>query len=235
MHRNLKSHLNGTSKHLPSLLPFVFSAASERSLGAVLEKYARYLKDNPTVKAADFAWSLIEKRSALKYRLTLYAPTIEELQTEIDKEMALRKADNPSTVISRPDTGKKSILGIFTGQGAQWPQMGLDLLSTFPVTRGWFEELQDSLDQLPAEYQPDFSLFEELAAPKSSSRIQEAAVAQPLCTAVQIVLTRLLATLGISFDTVVGHSSGEVAAAYAAGVLNAHDAIRIAYLRGRVS
>ncbi|KAK8912872.1 Highly reducing polyketide synthase aurA [Metarhizium anisopliae] len=235
LHRNPKSHLNGTSKHLPSLLPFVFSAASERSLGAVLEKYARYLKDNPTVKAADFAWSLIEKRSALKYRLTLYAPTIEELQTEIDKEMALRKADNPSTVISRPDTGKKSILGIFTGQGAQWPQMGLDLLSTFPVTRGWFEELQDSLDQLPAEYQPDFSLFEELAAPKSSSRIQEAAVAQPLCTAVQIVLTRLLATLGISFDTVVGHSSGEVAAAYAAGVLNAHDAIRIAYLRGRVA
>ncbi|KID61511.1 Highly reducing polyketide synthase aurA [Metarhizium brunneum] len=235
LHRNPKSHLNGTSKHLPSLLPFVFSAASERSLGAVLEKYARYLKDNPTVKAADFAWSLIEKRSALKYRLTLYAPTIEELQTEIDKEMALRKADNPSTVISRPDTGKKSILGIFTGQGAQWPQMGLDLLSTFPVTRGWFEELQESLDQLPEEYQPDFSLFEELAAPKSSSRIQEAAVAQPLCTAVQIVLTRLLATLGISFDTVVGHSSGEVAAAYAAGVLNAHDAIRIAYLRGRVA
>lgn len=219
----------------PALLPFAFSAASERSLGAVLEQYARYLGDNPTVKAADLAWSLIQKRSALMHRLTLYATTIDDLQSEIRKELALRKANTPSTIVSRPDTGKKSILGIFTGQGAQWPQMGLDLLSAFPVTRDWFEELQVSLDQLPAEYRPEFSLLDELSAPKPSSRIQKAAVAQPLCTAVQIVLVNLLSSLGISFDTVVGHSSGEVGAAYAAGILTARDAIRIAYLRGRVS
>nr|A0A0M4L8I7.1 RecName: Full=Highly reducing polyketide synthase aurA; Short=HR-PKS aurvA; AltName: Full=Aurovertin biosynthesis cluster protein A [Calcarisporium arbuscula]ALD83627.1 polyketide synthase [Calcarisporium arbuscula] len=231
----LDSLTNGEESTKPALLPFVFSAASEKTLGALLEKYDSYLGENPNVEAMDLAWSLIQKRSALMYRVTLYAPTIEGLQSEIQRELALRKANTPSTVISRPDTGKKRILGIFTGQGAQWPQMGLDIISTFPNARVWFEELQASLDSLPTAHKPDFSLLEELSAPKPSSRVQEAAVAQPICTAVQIVLVKLLSAIGISFDQVVGHSSGEVAAAYAAGVLNAHDAIRIAYLRGRVA
>ncbi|KAM3064985.1 hypothetical protein ACMFMF_011456 [Clarireedia jacksonii] len=233
LHKSPKSVLNGVSRTPSALLPFAFSAASERTLGAVLEQYAKYLRDNPHVELVDLAWSLIQKRSALMCRLTLYALTVEELQSKIQKELTLRKANTPSTVISRPDNRKKRILGIFTGQGAQWPQMGLDLISTFPAARGWFEELQTSLDELPTEYQPDFLLLDELSASKSSSRIQKAAVAQPLCTAVQIVLVKFLSALGISFDAVVGHSSGEIGAAYAAGVLTSRDAIRIAYLRGR--
>ena len=55
---------------------------------------------------------------------------------------------------------------------------------------------------------------------------------QPLCTALQIILVDLLQTAGITFAAVVGHSSGEIAAAYAAGFLSASDAVRIAYYRG---
>src|SRR5207244_3134115 len=55
---------------------------------------------------------------------------------------------------------------------------------------------------------------------------------QPLCTAVQVVLVQMLAHAGICFDAVVGHSSGEIAAAHAAGFLSATDAVRIAYYRG---
>lgn len=62
--------------------------------------------------------------------------------------------------------------------------------------------------------------------------MQEAALSQPLCTAVQVILVDLLQAAGIHFTAVVGHSSGEIAAAYAAGFISAHDAIRIAYYRG---
>ncbi|KAL4875877.1 ketoacyl-synt-domain-containing protein [Aspergillus karnatakaensis] len=225
---------NGVPKHA-IVLPFAFSAASERTLGAVLTQYDTYLKENCNLNAIDLSWSLMQKRSALKYRVPLYASTISDLQTKITEEIALRKSNNASTVVSRSDTERKKIMGIFTGQGAQWPEMGLDLITTFPAAKEWFQDLQKSLDTLPLEYRPKFSLLGELAKPKGASRVQEAAIAQPLCTAVQIVLVNVLWALGVQFDTVVGHSSGEVAAAYAAGVLNAHDAIRIAYLRGKVA
>nr|UOK93122.1 AstA [Aspergillus stellatus] len=219
----------------PVTMPFAFSAASERTLGAVLGSYEHYITENSHIDPLDLSWSLMQKRSALKYRVALCAATADELKIKINDELALRKANSSSTVVSRSDSEKKLVLGIFTGQGAQWPEMGVDLINTFPQARGWFEEMQKSLDELPGGQRADFSLLDELAAPKASSRIQEAAVAQPLCTAVQIVLVNVLYTLGISFDAVIGHSSGEVAAAYAAGVLNAHDAIRIAYLRGKVA
>jgi acyl transferase domain-containing protein len=213
----------------PVVLPFTFSAASERTLGALLQKYQEYLESSPSVEPNDLAWSLLKKRSALMYRLTFSAPTISTLRDQIEEELLLRKANKSSTIISRQKSQTKRILGVFTGQGAQWPQMGLDLVAATPQARVWFEELQSSLDDLPIEHRPDFSLLEELSAPASSSRLHEAALSQPLCTAVQIVFINFLSAVGVSLDVVVGHSSGEIGAAYAAGLLTARDAIRIAY------
>ena len=65
--------------------------------------------------------------------------------------------------------------------------------------------------------------------------ISKAQFSQPLCTAVQIALVDLLFASGVRFDAVVGHSSGEIGAAYASGILSAKDAIAIAYYRGVVA
>lgn len=67
------------------------------------------------------------------------------------------------------------------------------------------------------------------------SRVNEAELAQPLTTAVQIGLVNLLAKSGVRPSQVVGHSSGEIAAAYAAGAISAKSAITIAYHRGRLA
>lgn len=82
---------------------------------------------------------------------------------------------------------------------------------------------------------PAWSLSEELAADASTSRVSEARFSQPLCTAIQIGLVDLLHTCGIRFSAVVGHSSGEIGAAYAAGLLTRRDAISISYYRGHVA
>ncbi|RYP74293.1 hypothetical protein DL771_003114 [Monosporascus sp. 5C6A] len=73
---------------------------------------------------------------------------------------------------------------------------------------------------------------EELLANASDSRLDEAALAQPLCTAVQIVLVDLLRAAKVKLAAVVGHSSGEIAAAYAAGYLSDRHALYISYYRG---
>lgn len=77
-------------------------------------------------------------------------------------------------------------------------------------------------------------LVEELLKTEATSQIDQAEYAQPLCTALQIAISNLLALWGVRPSSVVGHSSGEVAAAYAAGAITAKTAIAISYYRGQV-
>ncbi|KAL3251096.1 hypothetical protein ABHI18_010823 [Aspergillus niger] len=221
----------------PQILPFVFSACTEKTLVDVLECYDRFLQEHPDIDLVTLAESLLKRRSAFNHRVVITAASIEALRTEIQIELEKQgsaRAASPG-IMSRPSNAPKRILGIFTGQGAQYPQMFWDLIAASPQAMVWMAELQESLDSLPPEYRPDFSMVQELSAPESSSRIREAFVSQPLRTAVQIIQVNFLRALGVSFSTVVGHSSGEIAAAYAAGAISAADAIRIAYLRGLVA
>ncbi|PWY85948.1 thiolase-like protein [Aspergillus heteromorphus CBS 117.55] len=137
----------------------------------------------------------------------------------------------PSTITRRRQIGAQSVLAVFPGQGAQWPQMGLDVISTCTHAASWLQELLDSFETLPAQDWPKFTLLDELSAPEVISRLHSAAFSLPIRTALQIIQIRILRSLGIEFAAVVGHSSGEIGAAYGAGQLTALDAIRIAYLR----
>ena len=107
-----------------------------------------------------------------------------------------------------------------------------ELIDTVPLARDLVGTLDQALQALPDAYRPSWRILEELERDGDESRIQEAAFSQPLCTVVQVVLVELLRTAGIEFAAVVGHSSGEIVAAYTAGFLSATDAIKIAYLRG---
>lgn len=80
----------------------------------------------------------------------------------------------------------------------------------------------------------DFGILE-LDGLASGARIHEAELSQPLCTALQIALVQLLCVLGVVPTAVVGHSSGEIAAAYAAGALSHESACKVAYWRGQVA
>lgn len=214
------------------LSPFNFSASSEKAFIGILSAYASYLRANPSTSLRDLSWTLNCRRSTLPYRLSLAAPTTQVLASKLEE---LAKA--PSGVVtasSRTTNGSESpkLLGVFTGQGAQWASMGAKLLATSKLASDRIADLQDSLDRLPAEHAPSWRLVEELSKATGTSRISEAAFSQPLCTCLQIIIVDYLKAAGIKFAAVVGHSSGEIAAAYAAGYISAEDAIRIAYYRG---
>ncbi|CAI7581498.1 unnamed protein product, partial [Penicillium palitans] len=111
--------------------------------------------------------------------------------------------------------------------------MGARLIESSPFAASRIAELDDALQTITyAEDRPSWTIHEELLASKESSRLAEGALSQPLCSAVQILLVDILRAAGITFTAVVGHSSGEIGAAYAAGILSAKDAVRIAYFRG---
>ncbi len=110
--------------------------------------------------------------------------------------------------------------------------VGATLVESSPFAKRRIVELDNALQSLPQEDRPHWKILNELLAGDGVSRIAEAALSQPLCTAVQVLLVDVLQAAGINFTAVVGHSSGEIGAAYAAGLVSATDAIRIAYYRG---
>jgi hybrid polyketide synthase/nonribosomal peptide synthetase ACE1 len=228
------SDVGATDNSSVSFAPFVFSAQTETSLVALLEQYSQVLKTRANIDTAELAWTLHSRRSQLPTRAAFSASTIEHLSAKIDNKLAAVK-QKPGTTIGIRPSGKPAapcVLGVFTGQGAQWPAMGAVLIRSSSFVRKKIEHLEESLATLPHADRPTWSLLQEMLAGDGTSRIAEAALSQPLCTAIQIVLVDLLRTAGITFAAVVGHSSGEIAAAYAAGFLSAHDAIRVAYYRG---
>ena len=107
--------------------------------------------------------------------------------------------------------------------------MGHELLSAYPLFAASMERADVQLASLGAEW----SLLKELSSKPGESRINEATISQPCCTAIQISLVNLLRSWGIYPTVVCGHSSGEIAAAYAAGFLSDYDALSIAFFRGQ--
>ncbi|KAI6456437.1 putative PKS/NRPS-like protein biosynthetic cluster [Pyricularia oryzae] len=160
----------------------------------------------------------------------------QSLQETLSKTTAAEKPTKlgePPKALASPDEGV-GILGVFTGQGAQWAGMGRELMLHNGTFRRAISRCQDALATLPVVAdRPAWSLAEELSREEKQSRIAEAEFAQPCTTAVEVALVDVLAAHGVRFSAVVGHSSGEMAACYAAGILTLRDAVRIAYYRGR--
>ncbi|KAK4171885.1 putative dual specificity polyketide synthase [Triangularia setosa] len=216
--------------------PFVFSAASESSLVAHLKAYAEYLKTRGDIKAKDLAWTLQSRRSHLPVKAAFSAASVEQLVAKLDDKLADLKRTAGTTVGVRSgskSTSTPKVLGVFTGQGAQWAAMGAELIKSSEFVRKRLGYLENVLETLPTTDRPTWRLVDELLVNSNTSRIGNAELSQPLCTAIQVVLVDMLKGAGIKFSAVVGHSSGEIGAAYAAGYLSDVDAIRVAYYRGQ--
>ncbi|ORY67416.1 uncharacterized protein BCR38DRAFT_510284 [Pseudomassariella vexata] len=217
-------------------MPFLFSANSEKTLASQLETYLSFLENTTDVENTnlrDLAWTL-SRKSGFSLRTTCSATTIDSLRSKLSTKLEAKKNDNKPLGV-RPSMKNKKILGVFTGQGAQWPMMGYRLIESSSFARKIVDQLDESLQSLPEQDRPTWSIKEELAKGSDESHVMEAAYSQPLCTAVQVLLVDMLSKAGVSFDAMVGHSSGEIAAAYAAGYLTASDAVRVAYYRGLYS
>lgn len=214
----------------------MFSAASEVSLQRQLQAYSDYLKSHKEIDAIDLAWTLRARRTQFSTKAAFSALSVEQLASKIDAKLATAKQTPGSNIGIRTSTKSAAtgphILGVFTGQGAQWAGMGGQLIKSSEFARRRINELDRSLATLPSSDRPEWCIHNEILAGAETSRIAEAELSQPLCTAIQIVLVDILHAAGVSFSAVVGHSSGEIGAAYAAGFLSGHDAIRIAYYRG---
>ncbi|KAE8380488.1 hypothetical protein BDV26DRAFT_135722 [Aspergillus bertholletiae] len=204
---------------------FVFTASDEAAAASLAKRTATYLQQVPNAQEAnllrDLAFTLSQRRSQLSYRLAVSATSVVELADTLGKTQGqVRKA------MRTPRLGL-----VFTGQGAQWPEMGASLLEQYPVFADSLLRANRTLKGLGCTW----NLIAELLKDSASSNVHEPLYSQSLCTAVQVALVDLLRSWGVQPTAVTGHSSGEIAAAYAAGMLTHEGAIMAAYYRGLLS
>ncbi|KAI0199499.1 polyketide synthase [Astrocystis sublimbata] len=120
---------------------------------------------------------------------------------------------------------------VFTGQGAQWHSMGASLLQ-YTI----FGDCIRHMDRILATLSnpPPWKIADIISGACNPERVHEPQIAQATCTAIQIALVDLLASWGVRPAIVIGHSSGEMAAAYASGRVSLTEAILAAFVRGQV-
>ena len=162
------------------------------------------------------------------HRLALVAHSEKEVVDKLNGYLSESKVKG--LVIGRAKSeNQKEIVFIFTGQGSQWWAMGRELLKNDPLFRKKIEKC----DRLLSKY-ATWSIIKELSRDEASSKIDDTAIAQPAIFALQIALADLWKARGVTPTAVIGHSVGEVAAAYCAGIYTLNDAIRIIYHRSRL-
>ncbi|KAJ4409179.1 Type I Iterative PKS [Gnomoniopsis sp. IMI 355080] len=203
---------------------FVLSANDEGSTKNTLSNLSIFLEQHPEVfqkqLLRNLAYTLCHRRSHLSWRIGLVASSAAEL---------VEAVSSSDTKPVRAAQQAPRIAFVYTGQGAQWHAMGRELMEAYPV----YAKTMEDADRCLADLGAQFSLIEELSRDKGTSRVGDACISQPACVAIQLALTNLLHSWGITPSAVTGHSSGEVGAAYGAGALTLEQAMTVAYERGQ--
>ncbi|KAH6685860.1 hypothetical protein F5X68DRAFT_276598 [Plectosphaerella plurivora] len=213
---------NGTAKRSSGDHPerpylLVFSANDEESLKGQHVAIRDHLVDEGVnVVMRDMAHTLSERRTRHFHRG--FAVVDSETLSGDSFNTGKQRAEQPRVAF------------VFTGQGAQWSRMGKDLLETYPTAAQKVRELDEILQKIPQP--PSWLLFDTLTQPLSPDVLKRPEISQSACTAFQLAMLAVLADAGVKACSVAGHSSGEIAAAFAAGLLTSEQAIKIAYYRG---
>ncbi|KAL6710125.1 hypothetical protein ACN47E_009916 [Coniothyrium glycines] len=203
---------------------FVLSANDEHSLLSAGRTLAEHLRSHSISDEETFLDNLVFTLNERRSMFPFVSTVVSKGRTDLESKLC-----NLSP-ISRTHKTPPGVGFIFTGQGAQWWRMGRELLD-YSIFKNSLRRCDAVLQRLGARW----SLIDELLKDQDASRVQEATYSQPLCTALQIALVDLLSSCNIHPRHVVGHSSGEIAAAYAAGALELNAAVKIAYYRGYLS
>ncbi|MDT3396169.1 amino acid adenylation domain-containing protein [Streptomyces sp. B1866] len=178
------------------------------------------------VDLADLGHTLAHRRQHLESRLSVVYDSRASLAEVL---AACERGEAHPRALPGRQREERRLVWVFTGMGPQWWAMGRQLYEAEPVYRAAVDAVDREIAALAG-----WSLTEEMAAGEGESRMAETWLAQPANFAVQVGLAALWRAYGVRPDAIVGHSTGEAAAFYEAGVYTLKDAVRIIVHRSRL-
>lgn len=202
----------------------VLSARSEQALADLAKDYAEVIQGTDEV-LADICYSAANHRTHHEYRLAVVADGAEGMVGQLT---AFGNGEQvPNLVAGQVASDDCDVVFVCSGMGQQWANMGRSLYEKEPVFR-------DVIQACDAVFQnlADWSLVDVFTT--DAHDVNQTEVAQVAIFALQAGLSALWQSWGVVPKAVVGHSVGEVAAAYIAGALDLDDAIAVVYHRSRL-
>ena len=211
----------------PPAIALAISARTETALNELGKRYAQHLQASSSQELRDVGFTACAGRSALPHRCVVIGSTAEQLHKQLRNDA---DADGASAIFRspRPRREKPRVAFLFTGQGAQYPEMGRSLFDVHPLVR-------DTLTRADAVLRPHLglSLLERLFS-KDPEALTPTRVQQPALFALQVALGRVLTSWGITPEIVLGHSIGEYAAAYFADAFDFEDGLLLVAERAKL-
>ncbi|OHV57945.1 hypothetical protein BCD48_42800 [Pseudofrankia sp. BMG5.36] len=208
-------------------VPWVLTARDDDALRARAADLRAHLAARPDLPAAQVGRALATTRTAFERRAVVIGRTTDDLLGGLDDLVS----GTPSPTVVGPGSAQGApgrTVFVFPGQGAQWARMGLELAESSDVFRAELTGCADAVGRYT-----DWSLLDVLAGAPGAPPLERVDVVQPALFSVMAALAALWRAQGIEPDAVIGHSQGEIAAAYVAGALSLDDAARIVTLRSR--
>ncbi|MGW3233850.1 SDR family NAD(P)-dependent oxidoreductase, partial [Kitasatospora sp. NPDC001095] len=208
-----------------SVIPWVLSGHNEAALRAQARQLREHLAAAPLPRPADVAHALVTGRALLGHRAVVLGEDHESLLAGLD---GLTSGDTLAAVVGGAPAGADRAVLVFPGQGSQWDGMAVELLDSHAV-------FADSIAACERALSPyvDWSLTEVLRRAPGAPGLERVDVVQPALFAVMVSLAAVWRSVGIVPAAVVGHSQGEIAAAYVAGALSLDDAAKVVALRSQ--
>ena len=211
------------------LVPWVLSGHGHGALRAGAARLRSFVRADESLAASEIGLTLA-RRAKLEDRAVVLGNGRDELLAGLEAVSA--GESTPSVFHALAGSAGRTVAFLFTGQGAQRAGMGAELYRAFPV-------FKDALDELCTELDAHlgYSLLEVMFAQEGSparTLLDETMFTQASLFALEVALFRLLETWGVQPDYLLGHSIGELAAAYVAGVFSLGDACVLVAARGRL-
>jgi phthiocerol/phenolphthiocerol synthesis type-I polyketide synthase E len=206
----------------------MLSAKTNTALESATVNLLEHLKEHPKLNLGDVAYTLSIGRKAFDYRRILVCRTLEDA---ID---ALSTHESQQVLTNSVESIKRRVVFMFSGQGAQYVNMALELYQVEPTFRHHIdisaEILKPHLGLDLRDYlYPQKHLFEE-----ATEQLKQTALTQPALFIIEYALAQLWMSWGIHPHTMIGHSIGEYVAACLAGVFSLEDALLLVAKRGQL-
>lgn len=217
---------NYTDTEIRLLLPIVLTAKSRTSLANYKSRLRSWLENNnEVINLEDLSATLCRNREVYKWRSSLLVSDLTELRR-------ILQSDAEVDVVTEVSPGNEAQLAfVFPGQGSSWAGVYGALSGLYPVFMASISQSRDYLYKCGAQW----DLIQELVGLEQDAWFSSSEMAQPASVALQVGLVDLTRELGMRPRILIGHSSGEIAAAYSAGCLSHFDAIQISFHRGFVA